>query len=256
MGSNTLVSGVKTGNTVQIQTLCYLTERMQDPIVILTGAGISAESGIDTFRSAGGIWSQYDIEDVATPQGFARNPELVYEFYNMRRANLAKVTPNAAHIALAKLEAARNSLIITQNVDNLHEQGGANRVIHMHGSHVTALCASCQHRWPAAAKMTAADACPSCKANTVRPDVVWFGEMPYHMDRINDALTACATFVSIGTSGNVYPAASFAAQAKANGAYCLELNLEPSKISPQFDETRHGPATKLVPAWVKELCNA
>ncbi len=226
---------------------------MLDPIVILTGAGISAESGIDTFRAAGGIWEQYNVEDVATPEGFARNPDLVYEFYNMRRANLANVEPNAAHKALARLESARDVTLVTQNVDDLHERGGFGSVIHMHGAHVTALCAACGHRWAAPDTMSKADKCPNCRTAAVRPDVVWFGEMPYHMDRIETALATCATFVSIGTSGNVYPAAGFARAARMAGAYCLELNLEPSEVSQHFDQRRYGPASEIVPAWVDEI---
>ncbi len=225
---------------------------MLDPIVILTGAGISAESGIDTFRDADGIWSQYDVEDVATPQGFARNPQLVYDFYNMRRARVAQAQPNPAHLALGQLQGARDVTIVTQNVDDLHEQGGA-EVIHMHGSHKEALCGGCGHRWPAPATMSAQDECPACNARAARPDVVWFGETPYHMDRIEAALRRCATFVSIGTSGNVYPAAGFAQAARQQGAYCLELNLEPSEISRHFDQRRYGPASEIVPAWVAEI---
>ncbi len=224
------------------------------PITILTGAGISAESGIATFRDPGGIWAQYDIEDVATPQAFARNPALVLDFYNMRREKVRGAKPNAAHHALGKLQKSYPGPvhIITQNVDNLHERGGA-EVIHMHGAHHTALCAACGHRWPAPPTMDLHDPCPACRAAATRPDVVWFGEVPYHMDRIGEILSGTALFVSIGTSGAVYPAAGFVRHARAAGAETLELNLEPSEITPLFDEARHGPATELVPAWVEEL---
>ncbi|MBS8228484.1 NAD-dependent deacylase [Vannielia litorea] len=224
------------------------------PITILTGAGISAESGIATFRDPGGIWAQYDIEDVATPEAFARNPGLVLDFYNMRREKVRAAKPNAAHNALGKLQKSYPGAvhIITQNVDNLHEKGGA-EVIHMHGAHHTALCAACGHRWPAPPTMDLHDPCPDCRQPATRPDVVWFGEVPYHMERIGEILSQTALFVSIGTSGAVYPAAGFVRHARQSGAETLELNLEPSEITPLFDEARHGPATELVPAWVEEL---
>lgn len=222
-------------------------------IVILTGAGISAESGIGTFRDKGGIWSQYDVRDVATPEGFARNPELVYEFYNKRRAKVRDAQPNAAHKALAALEQSHDVLIVTQNVDDLHEKAGSQSVIHMHGAHKTALCAACGARWEAPPVLSRDDVCGTCQAHAVRPDVVWFGEMPYHLDRIANALVAAKTLVSIGTSGHVYPAAGFAAEARSAGAYCLELNLEDTEISPVFHESRRGPATQIVPDWVREM---
>ena len=224
-------------------------------IVILTGAGISAESGIDTFRSAGGLWEQHRVEDVATPEGFARNPDLVLNFYDMRRAALANVEPNPAHAALARLERefAGNLLLVTQNVDDLHERGGSARVLHMHGELKSALCTSCETRVPWHGTMIDRPPCPVCRAPTLRPDVVWFGEMPYEMGRIYAALETCDLFVSIGTSGAVYPAAGFVAEARANGARTLELNLEASEGSRLFHETRHGPASMLVPAWVDEV---
>lgn len=229
-------------------------------IVILTGAGISAESGIDTFRDAGGLWENHSIYDVATPEGFARDPDLVLRFYDARRAALANVAPNAAHGALARLEAefSGDLLLVTQNVDDLHERGGSRDVCHMHGKLKSALCTSCGTRADWDAPMLADDsgarpACAVCKAPTVRPDVVWFGEMPYQMRRIEEALEQCDLFVSIGTSGAVYPAAGFVAQAKGYGARTLELNLEPSEGSAIFDEARHGKASELVPAWVDEI---
>ena len=223
-------------------------------ITILTGAGISAESRIATFRDPGGIWAQYDIEDVATPEAFARNPGLVIDFYNMRRQKVREARPNPAHEALGKLQKCYPGAvhIITQNVDDLHEQGGA-EVIHMHGAHKTALCADCGARWEAPPVMTLQDRCPDCTRPAARPDVVWFGEMPYQMDRIQQILSETALFVSIGTSGAVYPAAGFVRAARAAGAATLELNLEPSEITPAFDEARHGPASQLVPAWVEEV---
>ncbi len=222
-------------------------------IVILTGAGISAESGIGTFRDKGGIWARYDVNDVATPEAFARNPDLVYEFYNTRRAKVKDAEPNPAHFALADLERARDVLIVTQNVDDLHEKAGSKDVIHMHGEHRKALCANCKWRWEAPLIMSGNDACPECGANAVRPDVVWFGEMPYHMQRIGEALAMAETFVAIGTSGNVYPAAGFVQQARMTGAQCLELNLEDTDVSYGFHETRRGKAGDIVPAWVREL---
>ncbi len=224
-------------------------------IVILTGAGISAESGIDTFRSAGGLWEQHRVEDVATPEGFARNPNLVLNFYDMRRAALASVAPNPAHAALARLERefAGELLLVTQNVDDLHERGGSRSVLHMHGELKSALCSACEMRSPWHVTMIERPPCPVCQAPTLRPDVVWFGEMPYEMGRIYAALENCDLFVSIGTSGAVYPAAGFVAEARANGARTLELNLEPSEGSRLFHETRHGPASALVPQWVEEV---
>jgi NAD-dependent deacetylase len=232
-------------------------------IVILTGAGISAESGIDTFRSAGGqgqgLWEQHRVEDVATPEGFARNPNLVLGFYDMRRAALAQVVPNPAHRALAHLQAefarepGREVLLVTQNVDDLHERGGSAQVLHMHGELKSALCLSCEMRSPWQTSLIERPPCPVCRAPTLRPDVVWFGEMPYQMGRIYQALEVCDLFVSIGTSGAVYPAAGFVEEARRAGAATLELNLEPSEGSRLFHETRLGPASALVPAWVDEV---
>ena len=227
-------------------------------IVILTGAGISAESGIDTFRAAGGLGEQHRVEDVATPDGFQRNPELVLDFYDMRRKALAKVAPNPAHEALARLEREFEGylLLVTQNVDDLHERGGSSQVLHMHGELMSALCLSCEmrSRWDAA--MSDRPPCPVCQAPTLRPDVVWFGEMPYQMERIYAALAECDLFVSIGTSGAVYPAAGFVQEARAQGADTLELNLEPSEGSHYFRQSRHGPAGVLVPQWVEEVLGA
>ena len=224
-------------------------------IVILTGAGISAESGIDTFRDSGGLWERHRIEDVATPEGFARDPELVLRFYDSRRAALAGVEPNAAHRALARLQAEHRGhvTIVTQNVDDLHERGGAERVIHMHGRLRAALCASCGERTDWDAPMLDQPPCPACGERALRPDVVWFGEMPYHMEAIYSALGEADLFVSIGTSGAVYPAAGLVQEAAATGARTLELNLEESEGSHWFDEARHGPAGVLVPGWVKEM---
>lgn len=224
-------------------------------IVILTGAGISAESGIDTFRDAGGLWEQHRVEDVATPEGFLRDPDLVLGFYDMRREALARVEPNAAHVALARLERAfaGEVLLVTQNVDDLHERGGSREVLHMHGELMSALCTACETRSRWDKSMLDRPPCPVCRAPMLRPDVVWFGEMPYEMGRIYRALETCDLFVSIGTSGAVYPAAGFVQEARANGAHCLELNLEPSEGSRVFHETRLGRASELVPQWVDEV---
>ena len=222
-------------------------------IVVLTGAGISAESGIGTFRDKGGIWSRYNVEDVATPEAFKRNPSLVYEFYNLRRAKVKDAEPNPAHFALAELERSQDVLIVTQNVDDLHEKAGSKDVIHMHGEHRKALCALCNARWEAPLIMTAQCLCPDCGRAAVRPDVVWFGEMPYHMERIAEALAMAEVFVAIGTSGHVYPAAGFVQQAKLAGAHCVELNLEDTEVSYGFQEKRRGPAGEIVPQWVKEM---
>ncbi|KUP93257.1 NAD-dependent deacylase [Tritonibacter horizontis] len=224
-------------------------------IVILTGAGISAESGLGTFRDDGGLWSQHRIEDVATPEGFARDPDLVHRFYSARRTQAAKAVPNAAHLALAELQRRWSGpvVIITQNVDALHEAAGAEGVLHMHGVLAGALCTACGHRWPAPAEMTPQTTCPACTAATARPDVVWFGEIPYHLEEILTHVQEADLFASIGTSGQVHPAAGLVQEAAAQGAQTVELNLEPSEISRAFDIRRLGPATELVPAWVAQL---
>lgn len=228
-------------------------------IVVLTGAGISAESGIDTFRDAGGLWEQHAVEDVATPEGFARDPALVHNFYNQRRAALETVKPNPAHDALGRLQAemaARGGqlILVTQNVDDLHERGGANDVIHMHGELASMLCSACDHRWNSRDSFTPKSICPQCKTQGgPRPDIVWFGEMPYHMDRIDAALMTCALFVSIGTSGAVYPAAGYVQVARSLGKETLELNLDPSEGSYLFHESRLGKASILVPDWVDDI---
>ena len=227
-------------------------------IVVLTGAGISAESGIATFRGPGGLWEGHRVEDVCTPEALARDPALVHRFYDLRRAALDAVEPNAAHWALARLdrEWAGELLIVTQNVDDLHERAGATRLLHMHGELRSALCGACgiRHEWSDA--LPPATECPDCGTPALRPDIVFFGEMPYGMERIEAALAACDLFVSIGTSGAVYPAAGFVQLADAYGAATLELNLERSAGSGWFAETRLGAAGMLVPAWVDEVLAA
>lgn len=225
-------------------------------IVILTGAGLSAESGLATFRDKGGIWSKYNLADLATPEAFARDPVRVHAFYNERRRGLASVAPNAAHLALARLERdyVGEVTIVTQNIDALHEAAGSTRLIHMHGELLKALCARCgvSHAWTD--DLAVETVCPSCrKTGGMRPDVVWFGEMPYRMEEIQDLLGAADLFVSIGTSGTVYPAAGFVREARAGGAHTLELNLEPSEGASLFTDVVHGPATRLVPAWVEAV---
>ncbi len=228
-------------------------------IVILTGAGISAESGVATFRDKDGIWSRYSIDEVATPGAFRRNPALVHDFYNERRRQHAGVRPNPAHAALARLEREHEGevLIVTQNIDALHEAAGSRNVIHMHGELLKALCAACGARLPWQEDLSTELACPACgRTGGLRPDVVWFGEMPYHMDRIAEALGRCDLFLSIGTSGTVYPAAGFVAEARAAGAHTVELNLEPSDGVSLFHEAIHGPAGTIVPAYVDRLLGA
>jgi NAD-dependent deacetylase len=224
-------------------------------IVILTGAGISAESGLRTFRADDGLWENHPVEQVATPEGFRRDPELVQRFYDERRQNILAAEPNAAHAALARLDQAWDGelLIVTQNIDDLHERAGAARVLHMHGEGLSVWCVACdaRHRWTGT--LLDGPACPACGEVALRPDIVWFGEMPYEMDRIFAALARADLFVSIGTSGAVYPAAGFVQQAKSARARTLELNLERSQGSAWFDETRLGPASELVPAWVEEV---
>ena len=225
-------------------------------IVILTGAGISAESGLATFRGPDGLWEGHRVEDVATPEAFQRDPDLVHAFYDARRARLSQVEPNEAHRALARLDAGWDGdlLLVTQNVDDLHERAGSERLLHMHGELTSGWCLACEGRFPWAGAMGGQANCPDCRvAGHVRPDIVWFGEMPYQMDRIESALQACDLFVSIGTSGAVYPAAGFVQTARYCGAHCVEINLEPSQGSVFFHESRIGRAGELVPEWVGEL---
>ena len=227
-------------------------------IVVLTGAGISAESGIDTFRDAGGLWEQHRVEDVATPEGFARDPGLVQRFYDARREAVQKVEPNPAHEALARLDAEWEGdlLIVTQNVDDLHERAGAKRVLHMHGELLSALCSACEARHSWSDTLFDQPSCPGCGEQALRPDVVWFGEMPYEMERIYTALRRADLFVSIGTSGAVYPAAGFVRDAREYGARTLELNLERGEGSYWFAESRQGKASELVPEWVSEVLSS
>ncbi|HEX4845458.1 MAG TPA: Sir2 family NAD+-dependent deacetylase [Geothrix sp.] len=223
-------------------------------MVILTGAGISAESGLRTFRDGNGLWENHRVEDVATPEAFHRNPALVYRFYNERRRSLPAVQPNAAHRALARLEREwpGEVLLVTQNVDDLHDRAGSRSLLHMHGELLKGRCLACRTvlDWPG--DLDADSRCPACRRGPVRPHIVWFGEVPLEMDRIYRALERCALFVAIGTSGHVYPAAGFV-EAAAPGARTVELNLEPSLVADAFQEHRSGRATDLVPAFVAEL---
>ncbi len=227
-------------------------------IVILTGAGISRESGLATFRDADGIWARVRLEDVATPGGFARDPALVHEFYNHRRRELRDpgVAPNAAHLALADLERRwpGEVLVVTQNIDDLHERAGSRRLLHMHGELLKVICTSCEKVFPWPGDLGLTTACPGCsQVGRLRPRVVWFEEMPLHLDEIGQALAGCSLFVSIGTSGNVYPAAGFVALARKAGARTVELNLEPSQGASLFAEAVYGPATRVVPAFCRKL---
>lgn len=226
-------------------------------IVILTGAGVSAESGVQTFRGPDGLWEGHRVEDVATPQAFARDPELVQNFYNLRRAALKTVEPNDAHRALARLERELDGevTLVTQNVDDLHERGGSQNLIHMHGELKKIRCQRCGavHEWEE--DLFQETQCPSCGgAPGLRPHIVWFGEMPFQMDEIDAAIERCDLFISLGTSGNVYPAAGYVNMARQLGrARTVELNLEPSSGSGYFHECRHGPATQIVPAFADEV---
>ena len=225
-------------------------------IVILTGAGVSAESGLATFRGPDGLWEGHRVEDVCTPEAFRRDPALVHAFYDARRAKLGTVEPNEAHKALARLDEkwAGELLLVTQNVDDLHERAGSKRLIHMHGELARAWCLACDERFGWTGLMGEDAECPECGVRgRVRPDIVWFGEMPYEMDRIEEALRGCDLFVSIGTSGAVYPAAGYVQTARYCGARTLEINLEPSLGSTLFDESRIGRAGELVPQWVDEM---
>ncbi len=227
-------------------------------VVVLTGAGISAESGIRTFRAEDGLWEEHKVEDVATPEGFFRHPTLVQEFYNARRAKLfdPKIKPNNAHFALAKLEEklGKDFLLVTQNVDNLHERAGSKNLIHMHGDLLTVRCERSGQIYPWQRDVTAKDRCTCCKTpQRLRPNIVWFGEMPFEMDRIYEALFQCDYFIAIGTSGNVYPAAGFVQEAHRAHAQTIELNLEPSKKHTEFQVRKYGKASEIVPAFVESL---
>jgi NAD-dependent deacetylase len=228
---------------------------MYTNIVILAGAGLSAESGLGTFRGAGGLWENFSIEDVATPEGFARDPVRVHEFYNLRRRRHQTAQPNAAHLALARLEAEHGGtvLTVTQNIDALHEAAGTKHLIHMHGELGRALCAACGASVAWKQDLSIGTLCEACGEAAMRPDVVWFGEMPRDMERIFAALATCDLFISIGTSGTVYPAAGFVMEARAAGAHTVELNLEPSDGADLFLERIEGPATEIVPAYVGRL---
>lgn len=224
-------------------------------IVILTGAGISAESGLRTFRAADGLWEDHRVEDVATPEAFVRDPALVQRFYNERRRQLRTVEPNPAHQALARLEREwpGEVLLVTQNVDDLHERAGSRNLIHMHGELLKARCLDCGrvHRWED--DLDAGSRCPGCsRTGRLRPHIVWFGEMPFELDPIGQALERCSLFAAIGTSGHVYPAAGFVSLVPPS-VRTLELNLEVSQVSSAFQECRQGRASELVPAWVEEL---
>jgi NAD-dependent deacetylase len=227
-------------------------------IVILTGAGISKESGLDTFRDSDGVWSKIKLEDVATPEAFHRDPAMVHRFYNGRRAQLRKpdIVPNAAHLALARLERdwAGEITVVTQNIDDLHERAGSRNLIHMHGELIKARCPTCSLAVPWPGDLSVASQCPSCRFEGMRPHVVWFGEVPLDMRSVYAALDQADMFVSIGTSGMVYPAAGLVAYALEKGVErCVELNIEPSDISRYFDEKHYGPATEVVPAWVDQV---
>jgi len=225
-------------------------------VVVLTGAGISAESGLPTFRDKDGLWEGQRVEDVACPQAFVRNPELVQRFYNLRRAALDSVQANAAHLALARLqqEYSGRVTLITQNVDDLHERAGSTGVIHMHGELRKALCARCGQRMQWLDELQTTTPCPACgRSGGLRPDIVWFGEIPYHMDLIEEAVAAADVFAAIGTSGLVYPAAGLVHLARSAGAHTLEINNAQTQVSVCFDRHLIGPASVEVPRWVGEL---
>jgi NAD-dependent deacetylase len=231
-------------------------QRSFDHIVILTGAGVSAESGVATFRDADGLWENHDPMTIATPEAFERDPDLVYRFYNARLSRLSEVQPNAAHLALARLQRdyPGNVFLVTQNVDDLHERGGAGQVCHMHGQLRQIICNRCHNRDIASSPYDGTTACGGCgHKGCLRPDVVWFGEIPYDMSLIEAQLSRCNLFVAIGTSGVVYPAAGFVQLAASYGAHTLEINREVSEVGALFDEHREGLATVEVVAWVEEL---
>lgn len=227
-------------------------------VVVLTGAGISAESGIQTFRSADGLWEEHRVEDVATPEGYARDPQLVQRFYNERRRQLQQenIQPNAAHYALAKLEQALGDrfLLVTQNIDNLHERAGSKRVVHMHGELLKVRCNWSNQVLEWKGDLSVEERCHCCQfPQPLRPHIVWFGEMPFEMDRIYQALGEATLFISIGTSGHVYPAAGFVHEARLQGAHTVQLNLEPSQVESEFEERHYGLASKVVSEYVDDL---
>ena len=225
-------------------------------LVILTGAGISAESGVPTFRGSSGLWEGHRVDDVASPEGFVRNPALVQNFYNQRRARLRDVAPNPAHHALAELEQKwpGDFLLVTQNVDDLHERAGSRRLIHMHGELRKARCRHCTGVTEWLADLGPQSACPACASpGSLRPHIVWFGETPLEMDAITAALESADTFVAIGTSGQAYPAAGFVQIAAHAGARTIEVNLESSANHSLFAERRLGPAGLRVPELAAEL---
>ena len=231
-------------------------DREIEHIVILTGAGISAESGVPTFRDADGLWENHDPMHIATPEAFARDPGLVYRFYNARRNKLGEVEPNTAHRDIARLqrEFPGQVFLVTQNVDDLHERGGSEQVCHMHGELRSALCQLCGERHRPRQDYDHSSPCPDCGAvGGVRPDVVWFGEMPYFMPHIEGQLARCDLFIAVGTSGVVYPAAGFVRQALAYGAMTLEINREVSEVTGVFHHQRRGLATEKVAEVVEEI---
>ena len=230
-------------------------------IVILTGAGISAESGIKTFRASDGLWENHRIEDVASPEGFVRDPVLVQQFYNARRQQLlsAEIRENAAHIALARLEKEFSSgvMLITQNIDNLHERAGSQIVYHMHGEILKKRCQRTEKIFDCVDDLSINDQCDCCLLpGNLRPHIVWFGEMPFYMEEIYAALEQCDLFVAIGTSGHVYPAAGFVEMAAGSGARTLEVNLEKSIVASQFEQGMYGQASEQVPLWVESILAA
>ncbi len=239
-----------------LNNLCILKKNKK--VVVLTGAGISAESGLKTFRDNDGLWENHKVEDVATPEAFVRDPDLVYRFYNLRRAQLQEpgLAPNPAHYALAKLEQHLQDdfLLVTQNVDNLHERAGNQRVLHMHGELLSAKCPKTQKSLSWTGELTAMHLCDCCApASPLRPDIVWFGEMPYFMERIYDALWHADIFISIGTSGHVYPAAGFVHEANMSNTRTIEVNLEPSVLGSEFEQQLYGKAGEVLPGFVDDL---
>lgn len=228
-------------------------------VFVLTGAGVSAESGLGTFRDADGIWARFDPMKLATPEAFAADPVVVHEFYNARRQNLIVSKPNAAHAALARLEAGvaeqgGGLFLCTQNIDDLHERAGSQAVHHMHGELLKARCGGCGSVSEWRDDLATFTACRDCgRKGHMRPDVVWFGEMPYGLDAIEEALHEADLFVAVGTSGAVYPAAGYVEIARARGIRTCEVNLAPSDNAHAFDERRYGVATEAVPAFVDDL---
>ena len=230
--------------------------RIYKHIVFLTGAGISAESGLATFRSENGLWNNHRVEDVATIEAYLRNPDYVHQFYNDMRPELFKAEPNPAHLAITDLQSNYPAQIdiVTQNVDTLHEKAGNKNIYHIHGQINQIVCLNCGHVFETWGDISSEDKCEKCGVvGMLKPNIVFFGENLLYMDKVDNLLKSCDLFISIGTSGVVYPAAGFVQIAKMFGADTIELNMEQTSNNRLFDRHIYGPAGTTLPALVQEL---